>query len=100
MKHSNLFDSVDDHRAFYATLQKDFARDEKRCYYAQFVGVAAIVIAAAYGNLDPRWQWLLAGVAANALFVSLIAFIDNSNRNWTMHMIDWMQHRTVQSSEE
>ncbi|AND70211.1 hypothetical protein ATSB10_27570 [Dyella thiooxydans] len=27
----------------------------------------------------------------------LCAFIDNSNRNWSMHVIDWMESRHLQN---
>lgn len=91
MKHTNLFTQLADKRAVYELMQRDYARDEARSFRAQWVLTIAIVVV---GIVDvPAVRWFAGLVAVHAFYYALIMFIDNSNRNWTMHVFDWLEER-------
>ena len=87
MGHQNLFSNAENRQEVYQSLQRDFARDEKVSHSALTVAIALLAIALIQGPSD-GWIWLIMG--CGAMFVTLTFFIDNTNRNWTMHLIDWM----------
>lgn len=35
------------------------------------------------------WLWIFGGILAAER--ALAVFLDNSNRNWAMHLIDWIE---------
>lgn len=87
MEHQDLFFSAANRQAVYRGFQRDFARDEKKSHSAIFIGVALLILALFQGPAE-GWIFLIMGILA--LFVGLTFFIDNCNRNWAMHLIDWM----------
>jgi hypothetical protein len=87
LEHKNLF-NYGDKKEVYAALQRDFDRDTwiQLWWRLALVGCAlgAVFIS---GHMD--WLWIFGG-----LFVidrSISIFVDNSNRNWLMHAIDWKE---------
>jgi len=49
-----------------------------------------MAIGAAIFSNHADWLWLFGGVYA--VERATTRFIDNSNRNWAMHVIDWVEH--------
>lgn len=86
--HDNLF-QYGDKADVYAALQRDCDRDAWRHlgWHAIFLGAA---VGASQFADHPDWLWLFLGMFA--LKCALARFIDNSNRNWTMHLIDWLEN--------
>lgn len=85
--HDNLF-QYGDKADVYLALQRDFDRDTWRHLAWHAVFLAAIIGASQFdGHSD--WLWLFLGMFA--LECAHARFIDNSNRNWTMHLIDWLE---------
>jgi hypothetical protein len=89
-RHINLFAHASSPEEVYAALQRDFRRDSRLLLVC-----LALFGFAAYGTVHwsghPEWGWLLS--AGFSLFAALALFLDNSNRNWAMHVIDWVEHR-------
>lgn len=86
--HNNLFNWASDDREVYATLQRDTKRDIRVRQSLNFVFIAAV----AYLSRDmPGLDRLAAVVAAWSGLAGLQYFIDESNRNFWMHQIDWMR---------
>ena len=87
--HENLF-AYGDVREVYEGLQRDYKRDVRQIQIMDAVGVVAVVYLARHLS---GWDY----VAAIVLFVIVLGrlntFIDNSNRNFMMHMIDWHNAR-------
>ncbi len=86
--HKNLF-GYGDRKEVYETLQRDFNRDT----WVQAFWHAVLFIAAAGAVLvadRAEWIWLFLGIYAAERAIA--RFVDNSNRNWAMHVIDWMEH--------
>lgn len=89
--HSNLFRQVVDGKAeVYQAFQNDFDRDtwHQLAWHVVF-WICAIVGTRVTGHTE--WIWIFG--ALYAVERSLSKFVDNSNRNWAMHVIDWMEHR-------
>jgi hypothetical protein len=87
--HKNLF-AYGDREEVYAALQRDFNRDTWVEYFWRVVFVGMAIGAATLSNhID--WLWLFGGIYAVERSIS--RFVDNSNRNWTMHVIDWLEHK-------
>lgn len=86
-QHINLF-LHGDKEEVYAALQRDTDRDTWRQlgWHVVFVGMA---LGAANLSHHEDWLWLFGGMYA--LERALGRFIDNSNRNWAMHLIDWIE---------
>ena len=84
-EHINLFHYYEK-SAVYEAFQNHFNRDT---YVQQFWSFVFIAFSAGAVFLagKPEWVWLLGAVFAAER--KLASFIDNSNRNWAMHMIDW-----------
>lgn len=89
--HQNLFNHVADGKGeVYQAFQSDFDRDtwHQAAWHVVF-WICAVVGTKMTGNSE--WLWIFG--ALYAIERSLSKFIDNSNRNWAMHVIDWMEHR-------
>ena len=97
MKHVDLFAYAGSKAEVYKTLQRDYERDHKRCNWLSFV--AALMIGAAFADtpfgieLGSTFRFLLALFGIILAIQYLVTFIDNSNRNWSMHVIDWIENR-------
>ena len=76
-KHVDPFSSGDLHEV-YGSLQRDFNRDQWVIYIS-----AASCVALLLGG------WTVAG--AIAALVAIFFHVDNSNRNWAMHVIDYLE---------
>lgn len=88
LKHKNLF--LDGDRAeVYAALQEDYDRDTWVQVFWHAAFIVSAVGAAVIGK-HSEWLWLFVGLYAVERKVS--CFIDNSNRNWAMHVIDWIEN--------
>ena len=87
MKHQNLFEHFESKREVYDLLQKDLARDEKRVSVS--IAIGSIVLALWLGGAleSNGWIWLV----AVSFFYGLTMQIDNSNRNFALHVIDWYE---------
>ena len=87
LEHKNLF-AYGEKPEIYAAFQRDFDRDTWIHVFWRFVLFAcAIAAITASGHYDT--VWIFAGLIATERALS--KFIDNSNRNWTMHVIDWIE---------
>lgn len=88
IKHSNLFEHMD--RAdVYRTFQRDLNTDATK---HGLWHVALIFVATGAALISDRtdWLWLFAGLYVTERTIS--RFIEMSNRNWAMHVIDWMEN--------
>lgn len=88
--HQNLFDYVvGGKNEVYQALQNDFDKDTWRQagWHALF-WICAVGGTTSTGHSE--WLWIFGALYAVERSVS--RFIDNSNRNWAMHVIDWMEH--------
>ena len=91
MKHVNLFDNCATRNEVYAVLQEHFERDDRRSGW--LMKIAAVSLAAAFvGDAGSVWRNVGFCISAIAAFNSFVYWIDNSNRNWTMHLMDWIDH--------
>ena len=88
LEHKNLF-AYGDKAAVYETLQRDFNRDTyiQGFWHLVLFGAAA---GATWIAGRPDWIWLFLGIYAAER--ALAKFVDNSNRNWAMHVMDWVDH--------
>ncbi len=92
--HNNLFADLPDANAVYRAMQDHMKRDR---YLTVIFGSAALFsfFQALQSGMAEGWPWLIGGVAA--AFCSLIYFIDNSNRNFYLHTVDWIEAARVSS---
>jgi hypothetical protein len=72
----------------YAAFQRDFNRDTWRQMVWRFV-MLACAIGAVLVSKHTDWLWIFGAIYAAEQ--SLAWFVDNSNRNWLMHAIDWYE---------
>lgn len=88
LEHDNLFKYSDDRRDVYKAFQRDFNRDT---WIQSFWHVVLLAMAAGatYFSNHPDWLWLFGGIYAAERASS--RFAENSNRNWAMHVIDWLE---------
>jgi hypothetical protein len=90
LEHKNLF-QYGEASEVYAALQRDFNRDTWIQAFWRLV-LAACAVGAAILSNHIDWLWIFGGLFATERAIA--AFVDNSNRNWIMHVIDWMEtHR-------
>lgn len=87
--HNNLFRHAVDRSEVYEAFQRDFNRDTWIQSFWHVV-LVAMALGAAYISSHPDWLWLFGGIYAAERAVS--RFADNSNRNWAMHAIDWLEN--------
>lgn len=90
--HNNLFAWAADDREVYAALLRDAKRDIRIRHVLNVIFFGAIVyLTRPLAGLDQA----AAVIAAWAGLVGLQYFIDESNRNFWMHQIDWMRASEV-----
>ena len=97
MGHSNLFEYASEPKEVYQVMQSHMKRD------ARFVSVSIIGTTICFGmalksGVTDGWPWLIGGLAV--AFIGLTYFIDNSNRNFYLHMIDWIESTRGKSTHE
>ncbi|MBP2303438.1 hypothetical protein [Azospirillum picis] len=88
--HTDLFGHAENSAAVYAALQKDAKRDASKLRWANLIA-AGLFGAALFRGAHDGWMFLVGGLVV-ALY-TLNVFIDSSNRNFAMHVIDWMEGR-------
>jgi len=95
-QHTNLFGYVDGEGEFYAALQRDFKRDDRIIQIAALaIGIAIFYLFRHLSGLD----YLAAIVGGGAAIALVLYQIDQSNRNFLMHMIDWQNARDAAARE-
>ena len=88
-RHGNLFDDFGTKGEVYDKLQSDYDRDARAC--GRYLAACAVFLGAA-GFVDSMtWKLCLLFVAAVLLLQYVVIFVDNSNRNYLMHAIDWIE---------
>jgi len=88
--HDNLIGFVETRREAYGLLVKHQERDLKRRGWI-FGAIFLVLIAYSEGWIDAEYG-LRVAIGAGALFVyGLILSLDASNREFTLHLIDWME---------
>ncbi|MBI3918165.1 MAG: hypothetical protein HY322_14310 [Betaproteobacteria bacterium] len=85
--HNNLL-LQRDKKGAYEQLQRDLKWDITKANVAWGLAFWCLVIAAMKGVTD-GWLWLVAGVAL--LMMCSRWFLEASNRNYLMHVIDWLE---------
>lgn len=97
LQHKNLL-HFGNSSEVYASLQEDYNRDTLLQSLWQMVLFGCAVGAAVFSN-HADWLWLFGGLYA--IERAIARFVDNSNRNWAMHMIDWIEaDRASQKNEQ
>jgi hypothetical protein len=91
LKHTNLL-AYGDKSDVYAALQRDLDRDTWIHLFWHAVFVVAALGSAFVAN-RPDWLWLFGGLYA--VERAIARYVDNSNRNWSMHVIDWLEHTSA-----
>jgi len=95
LEHKNLFQSGNASEV-YAAFQRDFDRDTWIQSFWRLALVACAVGAAVLSN-HVEWLWIFGGLFATERAIT--SFVDNSNRNWAMHVIDWMETQRNKGEE-
>lgn len=89
-KHESLFLDGSSKREVYLVFHRDYIKSAKLTrIWGLVVGLAMLGCVVAPENFQPAI--LLFGLMAIAQL--LMIFTDNSNRNWAMHVIDWIEHQ-------
>lgn len=88
MEHKNLFEYVSSSKDVYQVMQSHMKRDGRFVSFSIIGATVCFGMALKLGATD-GWPWLVGGVAV--AFFGLTYFIDNSNRNFYLHMIDWTE---------
>ena len=94
LEHKNLF-AHGDKAAVYEALQRDYNGDSWVQYFWSVVFVGS-ALGAVYLAHHPDWFWLFLGLYAVERQVA--RYGDNSNRNWAMHVIDWIESNREQDA--
>jgi hypothetical protein len=94
--HNNLF-THGDRRAVYESLQRDCKRDHRQC---QIMDVALFATVAFLARHLSGWDFAAVVVATVVVISRINTFVDNSNRNFLMHMIDWMDARDAERAHQ
>lgn len=90
--HQNLFAYYENKAAVYSTLQSDYLRNNKRLqWWANASLIFMVLIIADTAMTDSKWKFVfLVGLAFCAIqYIILCA--DQSNLNFLMHAIDWLE---------
>lgn len=87
--HNNLFAYAADRKEVYETFQRDLNRDTwiQSAWHLVLMGTS---FGAVYFSNHADWLWIFVGIYAAERAAS--RFVDNSNRNWAMHVIDWLEN--------
>ncbi len=96
MSHNNLFWDLPDSKEVYRAMQSHMKRDY-RITWILAMGASICFGLALKSGVEQGWPWLIGGVAA--AFCSLIYFIDNSNRNFYLHTVDWIEAARAPSAD-
>ncbi len=95
--HTNMFHAGLNSTEVYSAFNEHYERDTKDIRRNDALAVCGIILI--FVDSLPTWLTFLnpnsfhlggALLLFYAFRNSLFSFIDNSNRNWAMHLIDWM----------
>jgi hypothetical protein len=86
--HHNLFAHVESPGEVYRAMQDHMKRDNRITAIVGPLAWVCFALALKQGPGD-GWPWLVGGIAAS--FLCLNYFVDNSNRNFMLHTIDWIE---------
>ncbi len=86
--HNNLFAWAADDREVYAALLRDTKRDVRVRQALNLIFIGAVLYLTRH---LPGLDRLAAIVAVSSALSGVQYFIDESNRNFWMHQIDWMR---------
>jgi hypothetical protein len=86
--HRNQFDQVPDKKDVYNLLQGDLMLYIRRGQFFGLLGVGVLIYSYILG-IEKGWGWML--LSLPVFYYGLCQFIDASNLNFTMHMIDWLE---------
>jgi hypothetical protein len=87
--HQNL-SAHGDRRDVYAALQRDYKRDTRQI---QIMDVAGFIMVVFLVRHLSGWDYIASVLFFVIVLARLNTFIDNSNRNFMMHTIDWLEAR-------
>lgn len=96
LEHKNLFHSGSSTEV-YAALQNHYNRDTWIHSLWQMVLFGCAIGAAVFSS-HTDWLWIFGGLYA--VERAITRYVDNSNRNWAMHVIDWMEAKHANRNEE
>lgn len=85
-EHKNLFQFHRGPTEVYKSLQRDYASNSRELKFWDLLAVGCML----WLTRDlPTWDWLAALGLYAAAATGLRTFLDNSNRNFLMHHLDW-----------
>jgi hypothetical protein len=87
-RHVNMFHHVESKEDVYAAFQQHYHRDGRIIGFLDIALIAFSVVGYYASWWGEVWTWL---VAFGLVGSRMCYFIDNSNRNWAMHVIDWIE---------
>ena len=90
-RHINLFEYYDSKSQVYEKLQADYVRDQKYSDWCIYALMALVALCNYFKDPELRY-FLFAGIATAALRYVFL-FVDNSNRNFLLHSIDWFERK-------
>ena len=96
MKHENLFQYVGEAKDVYAVMQSHIKRDSRIFTVLCFIAGLSFLHAADVGA-NQGWGALLFGLVC--ALMAIVYFVDNSNRNFHLHTIDWIEARLSDSDK-
>jgi hypothetical protein len=96
LRHPNLL-AYADKPEVYKALQQHFNRDTWRQGFWDLVFFGC-ALGAVFISHREDWLWLFGALYAAER--ALVAYIDNSNRNWFMHTIDWFDGAGKQHKQD
>lgn len=88
-RHENLFSFYGNKTDVYRKLQDDYLRDKKQMSWLITAFIVLMTISGFVENNN--WRIVLFFGAGASLLQYLILFIEQSNRNHLMHVIDWLE---------
>lgn len=97
MQHNNLHAWANSTAEVRDALKRDYERDHKRLTWAD------VAVGAGLGWLVRSWAWpdiVAAYVVVLGAVSSLRLFIDQSNRNWWLHRVNWDSAVREEADEE
>ena len=88
--HDNILSFVEKRSDGYALLVKHQKRDQARAGWV-IAAAGVLLYACSEGWIDTTHPWRIAIGAGALVFYALNLVIDASNREFALHVIDWME---------
>ena len=92
--HNNMFAHLEDRSDVYRKLLADGEADRSIEKFSGLVGIVALGFGL-FRLLDDQMAAFALLIGIMALIQQSRMFIDASNRNWAMHVIDWIEDRAI-----